>query len=187
MLAVEFVGSERLTRWTAEGIRLSAFVAIFSLGNVAGPLVAHAIPGGGLIFLPIFFFTAVATCRFGLATGMLVAVASPLLNHALTGLPPDGMIGSIATKGVVLAVATVLFWHRSPRPSPFALLSAGAIMQAVGVALDCLAGSSLETSAGQAVLGLPGLALIGIGGFLTLRLLVRLNVWDAQEERASRA
>jgi hypothetical protein len=120
-------------------------------------------------------------------TGLLVAVASPLLNHALTGMPPDGMMGSIVTKGVVLALVTVLFWHRSPRPSPLALLSAGAIMQAVGFALDCLAGSSLETSAGQALLGLPGLALIGIGGFLTLRLLIRLNLWDAQQERAPRA
>jgi hypothetical protein len=61
MLAVEFVGPKRLTRWTAEGIRLSTFVAIFSLGNVAGPLLAHTIPSGGLIFLPIFFFTALAT------------------------------------------------------------------------------------------------------------------------------
>jgi hypothetical protein len=187
MVSVDFAGSRRLTGWTAEGLRLSAFVAIFSLGNVAGPLLVHAIPNGGLIFLPIFFFTAVATCRFGLATGMLIAVASPLLNHALTGMPPEALMGSIAVKGVVLALVLALFWHRSPRPSPLALLSAAAIMQVVGVAIDCLAGAELEKSIGQALVGLPGLALIGIGGFLALRLLIRLNVWDAQRERASRA
>ena len=48
-------------------LRPYAFAAVFTAGNLLLPLAVHSVPQGGLIFLPILFFTLVAGYRFGFA------------------------------------------------------------------------------------------------------------------------
>ena len=41
--------------------------ALFVAGNIALPQLCHLMPQGGLIFLPIYFFTLVGAYKYGLA------------------------------------------------------------------------------------------------------------------------
>ena len=73
------------------------FTLLFVAGNLILPQLCHLIPQGGLILLPIYFFTLIAAYKFGIRVGLLTAVLSPLANSALFEMPaaavlPDGDI-----------------------------------------------------------------------------------------------
>ena len=55
--------------------------SIFVIGNLVFPQLAHLIPQGGYILLPIYFFTLIAAYKYGLFVGMLTAISSPLINN----------------------------------------------------------------------------------------------------------
>ena len=61
--------------------------ALFVAGNVLLPQLCHLVPQGGVRWLPIYFFTLIAAYKYGWRAGMLTAVASPLINSALFGMP----------------------------------------------------------------------------------------------------
>ena len=61
--------------------------ALFVIGNIVLPQLCHLIPQGGLIWLPIYFFTLVAAYKYGPVAGLLTAVVSPLVNSAFFGMP----------------------------------------------------------------------------------------------------
>lgn len=54
------------------------FTLLFVAGNLILPQLCHLIPQGGLILLPIYFFTLIAAYKFGIRVGLLTAVLSPL-------------------------------------------------------------------------------------------------------------
>ena len=69
------------------------FAVVFVLGNILLPQLCHLVPNGGLVWLPIYFFTLIGAYKYGWQVGLLTAVASPLLNSWLFGMPPTGGIG----------------------------------------------------------------------------------------------
>ena len=64
------------------------FAAMFVLGNLLLPQLAHLVPQGGFIFLPIYFFTLIAAYKYGIHVGLLTAILSPLANYLIFGMPP---------------------------------------------------------------------------------------------------
>ena len=58
--------------------RTYLFALFFVAGNIIVPQLCHLIPNGGLMFLPIYFFTLVGAYKYGLSVGMITAVFSPL-------------------------------------------------------------------------------------------------------------
>ena len=81
---------------------------VFVAGNIILPQLCHLIPQGGLIFLPIYFFTLVGAYKYGWKVGLLTAVFSPLLNSAFFGMPAVAVLPSILLKSVTLALAAGL-------------------------------------------------------------------------------
>ena len=79
--------------------------ALFVIGNIVLPQLCHLIPQGGLIWLPIYFFTLVAAYKYGPVAGLLTAVVSPLVNSAFFGMPAAASLPIILIKSVVLALA----------------------------------------------------------------------------------
>jgi hypothetical protein len=156
-------------------VRLYGVVAAFVAGNLLLPLAVHAVPQGGLIFLPIFFCTLLAGYRYGLAAGVLTAVASPLLNHALTGMPPTEMLFSVAAKSLFLAAFAAILALRTARLNPWWLLLAAAAMQVAGLGLDLARGASLASGIDALRLGIPGVLIMGFGGYAILRLIARTD------------
>ena len=79
--------------------------ALFILGNIVLPQLCHLIPQGGVTWLPIYFFTLVGAYKYGWRVGLLTALASPLVNSLLFGMPAVASLPAILLKSVLLAVA----------------------------------------------------------------------------------
>lgn len=65
---------------------LTGTALLLALG-VALPLVFHAVPMGGRIFLPMHLPTFVAGLILGPLAGLVVGVGSPVVSSLLTGMP----------------------------------------------------------------------------------------------------
>ena len=72
-----------LQKYTFTSWRTYLAATLFIIGNIAVPQLCHLIPNGGLIFLPIYFFTLVGAFACGWKVGILTAVLSPVLNCVL--------------------------------------------------------------------------------------------------------
>jgi hypothetical protein len=162
-------------------VRLYGLVAVFAAGNLLLPMAVHTVPQGGLIFLPIFFCTLLAAYRFGLAAGVMTAVVSPVLNHALTGMPPAEMLVPVLAKSLLLAAIAVFLARRTGRLSPLWLFVAAAGMQVAGFAIDISRGVSSAVALDTLRLGIPGVLMMAFGGYAVLRLLARTGLGRAAD------
>ncbi len=81
------------------------FATLFVAGNIILPQLAHFVPNGGPMLLPIYFFTLIAAYKFGIRTGMLTAILSPVINSLLFGMPMLAMLPIILIKSSLLAIA----------------------------------------------------------------------------------
>ncbi len=151
--------------------RFSFWVALFVAGNLVFPALVHSLPRGGLMFLPIYFFTLIASYRFGVWAGLATALLSPLANHVLTGMPPLVVLDAILVKSVSLALigALVASTSRQVSLASVALVIVG--YQALGGLYEAIKAGSLAAAAGDWVIGWPGLVIqLIVGGAV-------LGVW----------
>lgn len=81
--------------------------ALFAAGNIVLPQLCHLVQLGGPTMLPIYFFTLVGAYKYGWRTGLLTALASPLVNAALFGMPAVTALPAILVKSALLAGAAV--------------------------------------------------------------------------------
>ena len=77
---------------------------LFILGNIALPQLCHLVPQGGMILLPIYFFTLIGAYKYGWKVGLLTAVLSPVINHLLFGMPAAAVLAPILVKSTILAL-----------------------------------------------------------------------------------
>lgn len=145
--------------------------AIFVAGNIALPQLCHLIPRGGLILLPIYFFTLVAAYKFGWKAGLLTAIASPAVNHLLFGMPAAAVLPAILLKSVVLALAAALLARRFGKVALLPLLLAIAAYQAIGTLGEWAMTGSLMTALQDFRIGIPGMLLQLFGGWALLKLI----------------
>jgi len=160
---------------TFKDVRLYLFALAFAAGNLLLPMAVHSIPNGGLILLPLFFFTLVAAYSEGLNTGLLVAAASPLLNHVLTGMPNMTMLPVVLIKSLFIAVAATFLARHLGRISLPAIAILVVAMQALGTFLEWGLTGSLTQAAHTATLGIPGMLLMTLGGYTLLRFIAALR------------
>lgn len=83
---------------------ITATALLLALGVVL-PILFHAFPYGGRIFLPMHIPVLIAALLLGPVGGVLVGVGSPLLSMMITGLPPVPlmipMVFELGTYGLV--------------------------------------------------------------------------------------
>ena len=79
-------------------VKTYLWAALFVVCNLVLPQVFHLIPQGGIIFAPLSFVILAGAYKFGWKTGLLAAVASPLVNHLLTGQPAWGVLEVMTLK-----------------------------------------------------------------------------------------
>ena len=115
--------NEIKTYWTA---------ALFIVGNILLPQLCHLLPQGGTTWLPIYFFTLVGAYKYGWRAGLLVALASPLANSALFGMPAPAVLPAILLKSVLLATAAGYAAKRFQHTSLLLLLGIVAFYQIFG-------------------------------------------------------
>ena len=146
---------------------------VFVVGNVVLPQLCHLIPQGGLILLPIYFFTLVGAYKYGLRLGLLTAVFSPVVNHLLFGMPAAGVLPILLIKSSLLAVAAAVVASRSGKVTIPLLLLVVLSYQLVGGLVEWAVAGSLAAALQDFRLGLPGLAVQVLGGYVVLRWLMK--------------
>lgn len=145
----------------------------FIVGNIVLPQLCHLMPQGGLIWLPIYFFTLVGAYKYGWQVGLFTAVASPIVNSLLFGMPGAAMVPIILIKSILLAVAAGLMAHNTKRVSLLSILAVVMIYQVLGGMAEWAMTGSLSAALQDFQLGLPGIIFQIIGGYLVIRYLLK--------------
>lgn len=141
---------------------------LFVGGNILLPQLCHLVPQGGATWLPIYFFTLVGAYKYGWKVGLLTAIASPLVNSLLFGMPAVAVLPAILLKSTLLAMAAGLMAQRSHKVTWFSLLAVILIYQVLGTMGEWALTGSLHLALQDFRMGLPGMALQLIGGYLVL-------------------
>lgn len=144
---------------------------LFISGNILLPQLCHLLPQGGITWLPIYFFTLVGSYKYGWKVGLLTALASPLINSLLFGMPATAMLPIILTKSTLLALAAGHMAQRSRKVTLLTLLGVILTYQLLGTLGEWALTGSLHTALQDLRIGLPGIALQLFGGYLLLRVI----------------
>lgn len=153
-------------------LRTYLAAALFVVGNIVLPQLAHLIPQGGVTWLPIYFFTLIGAYKYGWRVGLLTAVASPLLNSWLFGMPAPQVLPAILMKSVVLVAAAGFAARRFRTVTLPLMLAVVLTYQVVGTFGEWALTGSFYAAAQDFRVGLPGMALQVVGGYWFIRHLI---------------
>lgn len=149
------------------------FAMLFVAGNIILPQLCHMIPDGGKIFLPIYFFTLIASYKFGLKVGLLTAILSPLCNHLLFGMPPAGMLPVLLVKSSLLAMVGAFVANKSQALSIIHIAVVVLAYQIVGGIAEGMIASDWTAALQDFRIGFPGMLLQVVLGWLVLKGLAK--------------
>lgn len=148
-------------------------VSLFVLGNLVMPQLFHLIPQGGMIWLPIYFFTLVGAYKYGWKVGVLTAVLSPLVNSALFGMPATTVLPAILLKSTLLAVAAGYAASHFKKATLGLLLGVVLAYQIVGTIGEWIMVSDFWLAAQDFRIGIPGMLFQIFGGWLFINHIIR--------------
>ncbi len=150
---------------------ISTYIAalIFVVGNIILPQICHLIPQGGITWLPIYFFTLVGAYTYGWKVGLLTAVASPIVNSLLFGMPVVGNLPVIEIKSVLLAVVAGLVASKNKKVTLLILLVVVLGYQIPGSFAEWLITGDLSKAVQDFRIGIPGMILQIAGGYVVIR------------------
>lgn len=161
----------RLYAYNLTSAKTYLFATVFVIGNLLLPQLTHLIPQGGLIFLPIYFFTLIAAYKYGIHVGLLTAVLSPIANNLIFGMPPSAVLPAILIKSVILAIAAALLAKRFGKISLLAILLAIIAYQFIGTAIEWALIGNFQIAVSDFRLGVPGMLIQWVGGYFVLKAL----------------
>ncbi len=150
------------------------FAALFVIGNLLLPQLAHLIPQGGFIFLPIYFFTLIAAYKYGIHVGLLTAILSPLANHLLFGMPPAAVLPAIIIKSAILAVAAAMAAKYFKKVSLLGILLAILAYQLIGTGVEWALTQNFFVAVQDFRIGVPGILIQLFGGYFVLKALSKV-------------
>ena len=162
--------SVALQKYSFTSWRTYVAAAIFIVGNILVPQLCHLIPNGGLIFLPIYFFTLVGAFKCGWKVGILTAVLSPLVNCVLFGMPPVASLPAILIKSMTL-VAAIAFVSKKMSFSILSVALAVLSYQLVGMTIEFFMDFNLLHALQDVRIGWPGILIQIVGGYFVVKAL----------------
>lgn len=156
-------------KWSA----ISTYLIVFLLvgGNLILPQLCHLVPSGGLIFLPIYFFTLIASYKFGLKVGLFTALFSPILNSVLFGMPLLIMLPAILIKSFLLAVTAAYVAATFKKISILHIISVVLIYQIAGSLIEWGITASFAKATMDLTIGMPGMLIQIFAGWYLLKKL----------------
>lgn len=155
-------------------VKTYLFASLFVIGNLLFPQLAHLVPNGGLILLPIYFFTLIAAYKYGIHVGLLTAVLSPLANYLLFGMPALAVLPAIMIKSAILAVAAAIAAKHFGKVSFVGILLAILAYQVIGTAIEWAMVQNFNVAVQDFRIGLPGMIIQLIGGYFVLKALAKI-------------
>lgn len=147
--------------------------ALFILGNMVLPQLVHTIPNGGYIWLPIYLFTLVGAYKYGWKVGLLTAIASPVINSWLFGMPPLHALPAILMKSVLLASLAGIAANRFKRATLWMLATVVLSYQIIGTLGEWAMKGDFYLAVQDFRVGIPGMLLQIFGGWLIINRLIR--------------
>lgn len=173
---MQAVSSFRAVNLTITNYRTYLFAVLFIAGNVLLPQLCHLVPDGGKIWLPIYFFTLIASYKFGIKVGLLTALLSPLCNHFLFGMPPAGMLPVLLVKSSLLAIVASWIASKSQKLSLWHIAAVVLVYQITGGMAEWGISGSLTAALQDFRMGFPGMLLQIVGGWIVLKLLAKYEI-----------
>lgn len=139
--------------------------SLFVLGNIVVPQLFHLVPQGGITWLPIYFFTLIGAYKYGWRVGLLTAIASPLINSLLFGMPLVTGLPAILLKSVLLAVFAGMAATRFKKASLWMLLAVVLAYQVIGTLGEWIMKGDFYLAVQDFRIGVPGMLMQVFGGW----------------------
>ncbi len=169
--------SEKITLYRLHFGELKTYFvsAVFVLGNITLPQLCHLIPQGGLMLLPIYFFTLIGAYKYGWRVGLLTAILSPLLNNLMFGMPPIELLPVILVKSILLAVVAGYFARMAVRSRDIlcTITLSVAAYQLIGTVVEWAMVGDLYVALQDLRVGIPGILIQIFGGYFFVNCLGR--------------
>lgn len=147
--------------------------ALFILGNIALPQLCHMVPQGGMILLPIYFFTLIGAYKYGWKVGLMTAILSPVINHLAFGMPAAAVLAPIMVKSTILALTAGYVASHSKKVTIALLAGVVLAYQIAGGAFEWAFTGSFAAAVQDFRLGVPGMLLQIAGGYLFIKYLLK--------------
>ena len=145
------------------------WATVFVACNLVLPQLFHLIPQGGVIFSPLSLVILVGAYKFGWKTGLLAALASPLVNHLITGMPAWEVMPVMTLKLTVLALVAGLAAQRFQMVSLPLLIGVILVSKAIGCLGEFILTGGIAATIADFTIGWPGLLLQVFGAWLILK------------------
>jgi hypothetical protein len=163
----------RLYTLNYDEVKTYMWAAIFVACNLVLPQVFHLIPQGGIIFSPLSLVILVGAYKFGWKTGVLAALASPIVNHLLTGMPAMEVLPVMTLKLAVLALVAGLAAQHFKTVSLPLLLGVVLVSKAIEAIGELVLTGGIAATAADFTIGWPGMLMQIVGGYLIIRYLLK--------------
>ena len=145
------------------------WATVFVACNLVLPQLFHLIPQGGVIFSPLSLVILAGAYKFGWKTGLLAALASPLVNHAITGMPAWEVMPVMTLKLAVLALVAGFAAQRFKTVSLPLLIGVVLVSLAIGCLGEFILTGGIAATIADFTIGWPGLLLQVFGAWLILK------------------
>ena len=159
----------RLYSLTYSETRTYLMAALFVACNIVLPQLFHLIPQGGIIFSPLSLVIMAGAYKLGWRAALLAAVASPLVNHALFGMPATDVMTLMALKLSILAVVAGLAAQYFKSVSLLVLLGVVLTTKALDFLVEFLLTGGVAATVQDFTIGWPGLLLQVFGTYAILK------------------
>lgn len=151
--------------------RTYLWAVLFIACNLLLPQLCHLYPQGGIVFAPLSLVILAGAYKLGWKVALLAAVASPLVNHWLTGMPAWGVLQVMMLKLVVLAIVAGLTAQHFKKVSLPLIAAVILVAEALGALGELILTGSVEATVQDFTIGYPGLLLQLVGTYLVCKYL----------------
>lgn len=159
----------RLYAFNYDEAKTYLWALVFVVCNLVLPQLFHLIPRGGVIFSPLSLVILAGAYKFGWKTGLLAALASPLVNHAITGMPAWDVLPVMSLKLVALAILAGLAAQRFKAVSLPVLIGVVLASEAIGALGELIISGGIAATIADFTIGWPGLLLQVFGTWIILK------------------
>lgn len=156
--------------------RTLVFSICFIAGNILLPQLCHGVPNGGIMLLPIYFFTLIAAYKFGIHIGLLTAFFSPLLSHILFNMPPTHILPMMLVKSCLLAIIASFVAAKTQKISFLHIAIVVLSYPVLGGIIELIFTGNITDTAQDFIIGYPGLLVQVFVGWWVLRKLAGLKL-----------
>lgn len=163
--------SARLYSFNYNELRTYLWSMLFVACNILLPQVFHLVPQGGIVFAPLSLVILAGSYKLGWKTGLLAALASPLVNHLLTGMPAWGMLPLMTLKLAALALLAGLAAQHFKRVSLPLIVGVVLVAELLGALAELLLTGGIASTVQDFSVGYPGLLLQVAGTWIVCKYL----------------